>query len=354
MPFYREIKDRRKFTPDERSRTINKLIILKEQLKSEIPRRTVNDTLLLATWNIRDFDSNKFKHGPRIKESYYYIAEIISAFDLVALQEINEDLKALHKVMDILGGNWDFIATDVTEGSSGNKERMTFLFDKTKVRFRNIAGEIVLPETKLIAGKRQFARTPFLVAFQSGWFKFMLCTVHIYYGGRCGAKFERRLKEITEIGKFFSKRARDKKNNYILLGDFNIVTPDHETMFALEGSGFIIPSELRKSTNLDETKFYDQIAFKTRLNELQLGDSKKNADVLNFYKSVFKDDEFEVYKDFMDPSKRDCNFDGSSRKKSGKVKYYKNIWRTFQMSDHYPLWVELKIDFSRDYLKNLM
>jgi hypothetical protein len=44
-----------------------------------------------------------------------------------------------------------------------------------------VAGEIVLPAKK---GKEpiQFNRTPFVVAFQAGWFKFNICTVHIYYG----------------------------------------------------------------------------------------------------------------------------------------------------------------------------
>ncbi len=44
----------------------------------------------------------------------------------------------------------------------------------------------------------------------------------------------------------------------------------------------------------------------------------------------------------------------AGKAKSKKVKYYTNTWRTFQMSDHYPLWVELKIDFSKDYLKKLV
>jgi len=30
--------------------------------------------------------------------------------------------------------------------------------------------------------------------------------------------------------------------------------------------------------------------------------------------------------------------------------YFATIWRTFQMSDHLPLWVELQIDFSDAYL----
>jgi exonuclease III len=309
----------------------------------------VNDNLLLATWNIRDFDSNKFKHGPRINESFYYIAEIISAFDIVALQEVYKNLKALQRVRDILGNNWDFITTDVTEGRSGNKERMTFIYDANKVIFKNIAGEIVLPETKLIAGKRQFARTPYLVAFQSGWFRFMLCTVHIYYGSASGEKFERRVKEIRQIARFIGKRADEEKYNYILLGDFNIVTPECETMYALTGGGFMIPDELRHPTNIDENKFYDQIAFKIRPGQFRLGKSENNAGVLRFYSTVFKDDEFRTYAQYMDSAK----LEEAGPAISDKEDYYRETWRTFQMSDHYPLWVELQIDFSDEYLAKL-
>ena len=348
MAFYKQIGWIR--NKKEQSRIARNLISLRKQLKREVPYRKVNDTMLLATWNIRDFDSNKFKHGPRMRESYYYIAEIILSFDIVALQEINKNLSALRKVMRILGSNWKFITTDVTEGRSGNKERMTFVYDSNKVHFQNIAGEIVLPETRLIAGKRQFARTPYLVAFQSGWFKFMLCTIHIYYGSRAGEKFERRVKEIRQISKFISKRADDREYNYILLGDFNIVTPDCDTMYALKGSGFNIPKELKHPTNIAEDMFYDQIAFKTRPGELKLGGSDKNAGIFRYYKSVFKDDEYDVYRKYMDSTK----LTSAGKAKSKKVKYYTNTWRTFQMSDHYPLWVELKIDFSNDYLKRLL
>jgi exonuclease III len=351
MPFYYKLK---RLKQEERKRVVSNLTTLRDQLKLEIPHRKVNDTLLLATWNIRDFDSNKFRHGPRINESYYYIAEIISAFDIIALQEINEDLKALKKVMGILGGNWKFIATDVTEGTSGNRERMVFVYDTDKVSFKSIAGEIVLPKKKEIKGELQFARTPFLVAFQSGWFKFMLCTTHIYYGADYGEKLDRRIEEIERLAKFFSKRAKDKNYNYILLGDFNIKHPEHKTMQALEGNGFEIPNQLKKPTNIDKTMFYDQIAFKTRKNELKLGDSEKNADVFDYFKSVFKNSEYGVYKDVMKSKKRDVDEDGAPRDQSGKIKYYKNIWRTFQMSDHLPMWVELKIDFSKDYLENLI
>lgn len=91
--------------------------------------------------------------------------KIISAFDLVAVQEVNNNMKPFLKMMEILGPTWSYIATDVSEGSGGNGERMAFVYDTGKVLFRNIAGEIVLPK-KLLGGVDQFARTPFMVKFQ--------------------------------------------------------------------------------------------------------------------------------------------------------------------------------------------
>ena len=35
---------------------------------------------------------------------------------------------------------------------------------------------------------RQFARSPFVASFRSNWFKFDICTVHIYYGEEHGEK----------------------------------------------------------------------------------------------------------------------------------------------------------------------
>jgi len=35
-------------------------------------------------------------------------------------------------------------------------------------------------------------------------------------------------------------------------------------------------------------------------------------------------------------------------------KYYLSEWRTFQMSDHFPLWVVLETDFTDKYLDSLI
>ena len=339
-----------------RDRTARRLIELRKQIRKEIPPRAVTNSLLLATWNIRDFDDNKFRHGPRLDESFYYIAEVISAFDLVAVQEINKDTGALKKVMNILGPNWSYIATDVTDGPSGNNERTAFIFDKSKILFRNIVGEIVLSEKQLVGGEKQFARTPYFASFQAGWFKFNLCTVHIYYGQDTGEGLERRIKEIESIAKFLAARAKEDSSTFIVLGDFNIISPEHETMEALLHHGFEIPEPLRTNptpTNMSQTKHYDQIAFIAREGELQLGDSKKNSGAFNYYESVFTDtdDDFAAYKGLPGTTPQSvAHWEGDD---AAKRNYYRKDWRTFQMSDHLPMWVQLKVDFSDRYLEGL-
>jgi len=223
---------------------------------------------------------------------------------------------------------------------------------------------IHLPEGQKVAKYRQFARTPFLVAFQAGWFKFSLCTVHLYYGAASGAKHERRVKEISAISKFLADRAKEIRKrektgeNFILLGDFNIVGPDDVTMKALKKNGFTLPEKLYKS-NVSETMYYDQIAFMVKRNELQMGPSENNNGVFRFFRSVFRDGEYATYHDLMRNKKlRDYHDAGTKkagqhRTESEKKSYYRNKWRTWQMSDHCPLWGELKIDFSDKYLNRI-
>jgi endonuclease/exonuclease/phosphatase family metal-dependent hydrolase len=366
MSMYQAIND---LPESHKGFTLDNLIALREHLRKQIPTRTVRSTLLLATWNIRDFDSNQFNHGPRLPECYFYIAEIINSFDLIALQEVNEDLAALTNVMQILGPSWDYIATDHNEGSGRNQERMVFLFDTRKVRFKNIAGEIVLPKRKLISGELQFARTPFLVSFQSGWFKFSLCTVHIYFGEKSGAGYQRRVEEINSISDFLAKRAQKEESNIILLGDFNITGLEDETMLALKKGGFVIPAELQYKTNMKRDMHYDQIAFMLRKDELQLGSSTPNAGVFNYYEVLFKPDmyphyhhliqnrEVEAYRSVEEMNKVkekwEIDMDGKPMDNVKRESYFQDVWRTFQMSDHLPLWVELKIDFSDAYLNQL-
>ena len=371
-------------------RCAGRLIALRETLADVRKKRCDNDSLLLATWNIRDFDSNKFGFGPRKLESLYYLAEIISSFDLIAVQEIGRDLEPLVELMQILGESWDYIVTDANEGKSGNGERMGFLYDRSTVYFRKIAGEVVLPQGQTIVGtdaaadpkgSGQFARTPFLVAFGSGWFRFSLCTVHIYYGAESGAGLRRRINEIRELVTFFARRqdsevrerrakvrkaggkpAPGQAENYILLGDFNVVSPEHETMQALKEHGFTVPDAIDRdkiiatdpgSTLANRPHFYDQIAVRVTDPRFQV----LGGGMVDVYDYVYRDGDIACYATDLEQARArlaktkgpDSEEPESAAADGDDLAFYRR-WRTWQMSDHLPLWVEIKTDFTRDYL----
>jgi len=345
MAYYYPLKRMNKV---ERRRTIDNLLQLRSQLDMEIPQKTATDTLLLATWNIREFGNN------RRKESLHYIAEIISQFDLVAVQEVASNLKGLKDLMKLLNPGWGYLVTDSTEGAAGKSERMAFVYDKNKIMFQNMAGQIVLPKDKLIAGDSpeqglQFARTPYTAAFQAGWFHFVLTTVHIFFGDLSKEKMKRREEEIDKITSVLSKRAKKEDTSYVLLGDFNIPDVKHPMMQTLEKYGFAVPGALKiHPTDLGQKKHYDQIAFNLKLDKTMtvFSENEQKAGAFNFCKSVYREKDFEIYRNYF-PEKM------KEKTEEELKKYYLSTWRTFQMSDHLPLWVELKIDFSNQYLEKL-
>ena len=136
------------------------------------------------------------------------------------------------------------------------------------------------------------------------------------------------------------------------MGDFNIVHPEHDTMKALKKGGFTVPADLQKQrSNLAGDKHYDQIALRTTQKSLETGASG----VFDFYKSVYRSkqaDLDEYLKTKAAKTLRDDAADGP-RDAAAMLTYYRKKWRTWQMSDHKLMWVELKTDFTEDYLKGL-
>lgn len=341
MPFYYNLhKLDKAFTTTHSQRTAAGLLTLKQAFKDKgVPERVRSSKLLLATWNIREFESPKY--GPRQREALYYIAEIIDHFDIVAVQEVRDDLSSLEQVMDILGSSWEYLLTDVTEGRQGNSERMAFVYDTRKVRFGGLAGEILVPPVDKDTYSQQFARTPFMVGFRTGWFKFTICTTHIYYGESV-PNDPQRVKEIEQLAKHLAeavKKPHAWARNMIVLGDFNIFDVKDKTYKALTDPGFEIhPDLIKRGSNVGQSKHFDQIAFiapdlKDKLAEC-------NAGVFDYYDHVFREVDEATYAPDIPQTE------------AGKPGKYRD-WRTYQMSDHLPVWIELRVDFSREYLNRI-
>lgn len=366
--------------PVHRAFVAERLTALKAALRAQIHAGTDERSLRLATWNLMHFgDRGGYDRTP---ESMLYIAEIIDHFDLVALQEVNRDLTKLEELIDDhLGDDWDYIVTDTAGGGAddsgpGNNERLAFLYRKAKVRFCKEAGEIVLPEGQEIAapGKEpgttervQFARTPFSVAFRAGWLKFKLCTVHIFYGSGSAGLAQRR-EEIERIACFLAERQEDEAkamvrrakernwtrpedaawdSNYILLGDFNIISPEHETMKALIDAGFTVPTQLQ-TTNLGNSHHYDQVAIKSA----HPGFKVLRSGVFDMLKHVYRDQDAEFYANVVKPPRMARN-GKVDRAFDAQLAYFKRYYRVHQMSDHKLLWCEICVDYSDKYLADI-
>ena len=176
-----------------------------------------------------------------------------------------------------------------------------------------------------------------------------MCTVHIYYGDAHDEnKLEQRRSEIEQLTKALEGKAKGEfkfdKNSFLgVLGDFNIVGKGHPTMEALESSGFYVPDKLQTipGTNVARDRAYDQIAFWRPKGVVQ-GYSRLDvlgADVFDFYEHVYTLNQEDIYR----------AEDNNGLKADGSYK----TWRTYKMSDHLPMWIELRTDFSDEYLNSL-
>jgi hypothetical protein len=223
------------------------------------------------------------------------------------------------------------------------------VFDTRKVRFDHLAGEVVLPESKKRV--RQPARSPFICAFRAGWRRIALCSVHIYFGKK-DPNDPRRVTEIDAVAKLLAGRntkrqseADGEPDNVILLGDFNIFNREGDkTSKALERHNFVVPDPILKipgGGNMARNRYYDQIAFHDPRRRLR---TTAKAGVFEFTKSIFGADQAEIYADVMLATVPD------KLAKAKNLDAFYREWRTFQISDHYPLWIELQINFADPFL----
>jgi endonuclease/exonuclease/phosphatase family metal-dependent hydrolase len=365
MPYYKGVLDQliKDGHKDDAQEVARRLLMLRNRLQKQVPQRNALSSLLLATWNIRELGADE-KFGTRLDESLLYISEIVSHFDLVAMQEVNENLSDLQELVKLLGGWWDYLVTDVTLGASGNSERIAFIYDSRKVRFDHLAGELVLPD-----GKKkkvvQPARSPFMCAFKAGWRRLTLCSVHIFFG-KSKPDDPRRIEEIRAISEALAKRNNRRQNiadgepeSVVLLGDFNIFNAKTDaTAKALQKNKFLVPKALlvKKedrlveplTTNALRDKHFDQIAFHDPKNRLKAS----KGGVFDFQQVIYGATEAKNYLSAMERSAPE-KFKKASASDKELEKFYRQ-WRTFQVSDHLPLWVELQTDFADAYLASVM
>ncbi|HEX8050010.1 MAG TPA: endonuclease/exonuclease/phosphatase family protein [Solirubrobacterales bacterium] len=317
------------------------LAALRGQLDSEVPEKR-EDNLLVATWNIREFggltDKWVSESGDSPKRdlgSLLRIAEVVGRFDVVAIQEVQNDIRALRHLLKALGDRYTVILTDAVEDDKGDDERLAFVFDQERVQVSGLACELVVPlnwSTKKkpktgisqLALDRQFARTPYAVAFKRGDATFILVTLHVIWSGTSEDDIAERAKELSSIATWLRSWAKDVNSwdqNLICLGDFNIDRKDGALWQAFTSTGLTVPDALSQPRLIGDKPlkgFYDQIAWFTTEEDGQ----ERPLLAMSFDGSA----------DMFDWSKTALANSGLTAQQ-----------KSFRISDHSPLWVEFGV-----------
>ena len=309
------------------------LLALKKRIDAaKIPSSKLDETINVAIWNIREFGKS-----PRTDAAIHYIAEILGQFDLVALVELRDALADLGRVLPILGPSWDVVYSDWINDDGGNGERTAFLYDRRAVTFNGLAAEVDAPRNKSATeylAKQSFWRAPYLCSFRAGNFDFLALATHT----RWGDSLKGRQAELQMLADWIDVRVKSKSvedRDLIVMGDFNIPKINDKLFNALTSRGLQIPDALVNlksgdqalaGSNLGKDARYDQILHLPTMKQR----FSKSGGTLDFFHS---DDRI---------------------KELFPTENYTREKFSYQLSDHFPIWVQIKTDIEGQRLNQII
>lgn len=241
---------------------------IRERLESDpelygLPQREYG-SVLMGSFNIRKLGSSR----SRSADTWEFLADVCRSFDLLAVQEIMDDLSGLRRLMSLLGPEFSMVVSDQTgvfPGEPGVGERLGFIYRWNTVERMEVASDVTYDRSKVIdsiasdydaflnamtpyarrladyeAGRRKtkprlnlpvflsFIRQPFCVAFRVAGhpgtqpYEFMGVNAHLYFGNY----ITDRRQEFNALIDWLMSRLNANSSayypNFILFGDLNL------------------------------------------------------------------------------------------------------------------------------------
>jgi len=217
-------------------------------------------SVVLGTFNIRKIG----KVAGKSAGSWEMLRRIVSRFDLIAIQEVQDDLGGIRHLKSLLGPSYGLVVSDTTgtyPGESGNTERLAFLFNWRRVKRTEVASDITYDRSHVLNGlfdnradfQKAFAdhaawlkahpkktravpsphfvtfiRQPLVASFEVGGgknsepYRFLAVAAHLLYG----TSVKERTDEFYALVSWLVNRAKQAKRMYtpniLLLGDMNL------------------------------------------------------------------------------------------------------------------------------------
>lgn len=239
-------------------------------------------SVVMGTFNIRELGTvDKRSH-----EAWEFLTLIAKQFDLLAIQEVQDDLAGIRELRKRLGDEWGLVVSDTTgktPGRRGSAERLAFLFNWKRVRRTELASDISYDRTTVVdtlfenrsafsatwqahqqkleeweaenavrvaQGKKKkskpvitlptfltFIRQPHCASFEvipiesstDKPYEFLVVNAHLLYG----KNEEERRWEFDALIEWLALRAKSKKTTYyeniLMMGDCNLEFKDANT-----------------------------------------------------------------------------------------------------------------------------
>lgn len=304
-------------------------LIQEHQEHRGIPEAT-DENLIVATWNLTNFGLQE-----RESDHLRMMAEIIKPFDVVAIQEVADDVTQLYELLTYLKGSWKVVFSDI----AGNYERLGYLYQADRVQPTELAAELAMrgyerARISISVGSEEateevvfpgFNRNPYMLEFRADAFIFSLVNVHLYW-----SLYEIRKLEARALAKWAKSRIKKvgpPNNDIILLGDFNMprVREGDEIYDEMVNYGVSFPKYDTDiiGSNLAGDADYDAVAFFPS----RTGNAFVHMGVFDFDKKIFPD----LWPPYSMPS---------TERKPKEENFFQYI--RYYLADHRPLWAEFK------------
>jgi len=216
------------------------------------------------------------------KKEYKEIAEFLSFFDLIALQEVMNErgVKQLTEALEDTGSEWEYLISPYSVGSGEYREYYAFIWKKDRVKLIEKEGFYRGSKSSL------FERPPYGATFKIGEFDFTLVNCHNIFGD----SISQRRAEAIMMGDVYTyfQDLSEKEQDILIGGDFNLPAYDEAFVPLLKNTDQIYYAVNPKNkTTIGKTSLsssYDNIFYPYKYTSEYTG----NSGIIDFTNGDYK------------------------------------------------------------------
>ena len=196
-----------------------------DEARFELPKSRPG-SVVLSSFNIRKLGMVK----NRSAGAWEFLRRFAERCDLLAIQEVSDNLEGLNHLKDMLGDPYGMVASDITGGVPASKlgmtERLAYLFRWERVARSEVASDLTFDRSsvaeRLLAGRKVFgkallAREKELNAWED--------------------EFQNRVEAWEAAGRPGSRPRRKKKPSFLLPEFLTFIRTPHCVSFRILGAG---------------------------------------------------------------------------------------------------------------------